>query len=100
MAKAKISKPSARSSAQKIVSGTAAELREAYNNGTIQDRQILALEYPSPHAPMLGFAAFVRGQLFVRQAELRSGDDERRGIISQQQREDLENFLKTVQDPA
>lgn len=77
---------------------TAAEAREAYNNGAIQDRVIVALSYPNDHVPMIGFGAFVRGEFFVRQAELPS-DDAAAEALGQKQYDDLVAFLKTVQDP-
>jgi len=77
---------------------TAAEAREEYNNGGIKDRVIVSLSYPNDHVPMIGFGAFLRGEFFVRQAELPS-DDAVAEALGQKQFDDLAAFLKTLQDP-
>lgn len=81
----------------KVKTYSAAEARAANDNGTIQDRVIVALSYPSDHVPMVGFGAFVRGQFFVRQTEIPSSD-EAAEKIGQKQYDDLVAFLKTVKD--
>lgn len=84
--------------AKKMKTYSAADARAANNNGKIKDREIIALEYPDDHVPMIGFGAFVRGEFFVRQAELPS-DDAAAEDLGHKQYDALVALLKTVKDP-
>ena len=78
-------------------STTAAKARESYNNGKIKDRDVFRLKYPPEHVPLVGYGAFVRDQMFTRQREFRNPEHKKE--LETSVLEELEKFLKTIQDP-
>ena len=80
----------------KTLWATASGARREYNNGNIKDRQIFKLKYPGDKN-LVGYCAFVRGEMFTRQRELpEKHSEEERVAVEQIVREDLEKFLTTI----
>lgn len=78
---------------------SAAELRQAKDNGLVEDKQIVELAFPEG-SNLVGYGAMYKGQQYTRQAELTvPGHAEQKKATLAKMKASLEEFLPTIKEP-